>query len=581
MPINDENGNKTIARTINLDALKQRDVPPYVGANLLVNPIFEHVSVESSFPLRTAFSNTFQYAPGWYNFGHPAHGSIDAPAAAGPFHASAGSAGVLITQNAAKQHGLCQPLLRAKHLANRRVRISGCYEVQALPTGPAVGVVLYLTSFVKTLSVDADAVASTFWDNIYGTGWDALVLGNTESFKHLIRVTAKDNGYGAGEELFIRAFDSWDQVGTTTTVYMGGNPSDGDCGGVGGANASKACVDLYYLQDIETATAELGTAGFLALVDERTTDVGTKKYFEVFVDIPEEMLEVDIGNHLYGDAWVVLMPVHPDHTGTGSAEVIVWALNMEPVVEDMAGRLLFGAQVPSPVVGIGSGMGGMPARHLLRYPIYVPMLYPLHVHGITARQYRSPADATEVLENYISAHSNGSWGVHTINETFIGEQPYAPPPGSSVVKAAYQVVSTVTMHIDASSLGQVLSYDPQKYALAASGGTYPFSANEQVLVDFGNVAAGVTWSEITGFAVRNRIGSHWVQETTGPEHDFDGTADAQGDLEIVSAQAAGSLFFEVTTVDGVDNTDTVMLKNGWVLLAVDPRWQHTQWKRHP
>lgn len=587
MPINDVGGNKTLARTIDLDALKQRDVSPYVGVNLVVNPIFEHVTSGSPFKLHTDFSDTFNYAPGWYNFGYLTQGAVESPDTQGPFHAVGGGAGVLLTQNGLYQHGLAQPVLRAKQLAGRRVRVSGCYEVKTLLTDPttAVGVSLFLVSYVEKQTVDADGAGTAYW-----TGLSTLTLETTPQFKHLIRMTAKDNDYDAGEDLFTRAFDWWEPgAGSDASIKLGAINAVGvDGEGVGGvAGVSQACLDLYYLRDVETAEADVGTAGYLALVDERTTDVDTKKYFEVFVDIPVGMLTVDEVNGFYGDAWIVLLPVHPDHTGAGDAQVRVWALNIEPVVEDLPGRLLFGAQVSSPSVGIGMGIGGMPARHLLRYPIYTPMLYPLSVRGLGPMYKRSPAVVGDTIENFVSVQGGTvlsglhGWTVDTVNESFTCVQPCNLPPGSSLVKAGYTVREAVTMGLYAVRISQVLGYDPQKYAIALGVSLYPPGSDYQVLVAFPTVAAGTTWSEEVGFAVRNRIGTTWAQETTTSLPEFDGTPDAQGNIDDIIAQACAHITFSLSTSDGVDSTDYVTLKGGWLLVAVDPRWQHAQWKRHP
>lgn len=603
MGVNDEGGNKTLARTIDLDALKDRDVSPYVGANLVLNPIFENIGTEhaNGLTLHTNFSTTFQYAPGWYNFGADSSGSIGASVVQtlNPFRMKGNKAGLLITQNDGVQYGLCQPILRAAQISGRRVRVTGAYEVKTGPGGGVqAGMSVFLVTKVSSAAVDPATtptflVSEKYWRAAGTSGnWDAIRLENTTALKHVVRVACSGSDYETGEELFNRAFDWWDIGGTVpdkyTEVFLGSdNENAVDAEGLG-ATGIKQAVDIYFLGSVATPADGTGTSGMLELVKDTSTAGSGLQTFETFVDIPEDMFADDAASGLYQDAWLVFMPVHPDDISsmTQSAEVRVYALSLEPVVEDLAGRLIFGMQSSSPAAAFGAGIGGFPIRHLLRYPVYVPALYILDVHGLV-RTDEGATNASgyitrpegESLDQFDLA--SGCWKVSEGNGVFVARQSDLPP-GSAVLKASFTIWDMENMRVEA-SLYQVLNYDPRQYV--PGGVSYPLATNMEEVLEWngGNPYNPPISDQVnTADARRNRIGFHWpVASTSGG--DLDGGSGSPGNLEDASTLGGASLWLRAETTDGENNVslEYVHLKSGWVLAAVDPRWPHAQWKRTP
>jgi len=595
MGVNDEGGNKTIARTIDLDALKGRDVPPYVGANLVLNPIFENIRTEhaNGLAFHTNFSTTFQYAPGWYNFGADSSGSVGASVVQtlNPFRMKGSDAGLLLTQNDGVQYGLCQPILRAAQLSGRRVRVTGAYEVRTGPGGGVqAGMSVFLVTKVSSVEVDPATVGTPaanekYWRAAGTSGnWDAIRLENTTSLKHVVRIACSSSDYETGEELFNRAFDWWDIGGTVpnryTEVFFGSDNADAvDAEGLG-ATGIKQAVDIYFLRSVATPADGTGTSGMLELVKDTSAAGSGLQTFETFIDIPEDMFADDVANGLYQDAWLVFMPVHPDDISsmTQPAEVRVYALSMEPVVEDLAGRLIFGMQAPSPAAAFGAGTGGFPVRHLLRYPVYVPALYVLDVHGLVFVDM-GDTNSWENLNQFDLA--SGCWKITEDNGIFIARQADLPP-GSAVLKAAFTIWAMENMKVEA-SLYQVLNYDPRQYA--PGGVSYPLATNMEEILEWNGGSPynpAISDQVNTANARRNRVGFHWpVTSISGG--DLDGGSGALGNLEDVSTLGGASLWLRVETTDGENDVspEYVHLKGGWILAAVDPRWPHAQWKRTP
>lgn len=589
----EDGGNKVLARTIDLGRLKDRDVPPFVGVNLVYNALFEHMGTEhaNGISLHTNFSPLFEAAPGWYTFGAYSHGSASKSTtqANNPFKMKGNGSGVLVVQNSGKEYGICQPLLRAAQLAGRRVRVSGCYEVKTNPGGGVhAGVNLFLVSKVNKVSVDPDDTATIASDDRYwtttGSNPDTLVFESLADLRHVVRVAPRDSAYDAGEELLNRAFDWWDVFGafpTGSKLYLGStNAGSSDAGGVG-TNGETPYVDVYYLGEVDGAADGTGTSGMMTLATSTALVADGLQYFETYVDIPADMFTDSSGDGLYQDGWLVLLPVHPDDQGSmaANAEVRVWALSVEPVVEDAAGKLLFGPQLGGPSAAYGMGMGGFPQRHLLRYPIYVPTLYPLDVHGLTYNG-GTGSGTVDFLTNSRKFHpSSGYFELVKENIEIVAAQAVLPP-GSSVLKAAYHVYAATDMQIDYAKLYHAVSYDPQDTAID-DGVTYANGGNFETVVSWGSRVSGTAHTTDTVNASRNRMGLVWPRSDTTPAHAYDGTDDAESNFDHIATVGASCLWFLVKTSAGVNTGDYIMLKDGWILAAVDPRWTHAQWKRSP
>ncbi len=514
---------------------KASDLPVLVGPNLLINPVFEHIitkrGASGTMALPTAFSDTFQYAPGWYDWGGENCGSLGQPNPASqqynPFRAGANcDSGIEIEQTAQWQKGVVQLVPRGATLRGRRIRVSGCYRI---PTGGNPDDLTGISIWLKGAVVDEAGAGAWVSNTDYSMQEDCM---------HVIRVTTEldaadaANTYDSGEELFFRAFDSWTFDGVDDSITFGG-------AGV----RSQQAIRVFLLNGTFTDDAALGD---VEVYTETQVGDGATHYFEAFFDVPNEA-----GLFPEDDVWIIAMPVSPDSQGdmTGDATIVVWGLSLEVVVQEAEGQVLTGLLSPAPFgSAMGYGSGGLPLEQLYRYPIYVPTIYPLDVHGAPkiASDYSNVYKHIDVgdRENLLSFYGSGSVAL-------VAKQ-HTPPPGAHIISAAWRyALDTNSGSATASELYQVLTFDPADTATKAS---------QQVVCDWG--ALGTTgWKECD--AVRNRVGMYWP-------------ADAADALEDFGAQAAASLWFEQTlTGNGSGHT---AVQDGFIYAVEDPRLGRACWK---
>lgn len=511
--------------------------------DLLVNPFLEHLDRITAYVSNvnlTEFFNTMQIVPGWYDFTPddasastdvtwPTVGDNENPWETGtrvgtPVSTSHPSNGARLKQPQNTLRGLCQPIYRASALRGKKVRISGVYSIKEDPDN-LVGISLWLKSDKQSVAVNntTDWIAG-------GRGYDSIDLpGTTGKVHHIIRMSG-DADYGEGEELFNRAFDSWDPNGAGVDRIVLGGPAANQ--GIG-ANGRQA-MTVWYLG--ENFSAGTGIAELYSEKNQVADD--TLRYFEAVVEVPDEanLFEDD-------DCWFVLFPVAPADIGsmTGDAQIDLWAVSLEFIADDSAedrlkSKLLSHAYTPNP---IGYGLGGLPARWLLRYPIYQFSMYPLR---LTTAQ-RSVGTGTLVFTDPEVEHNVEYTPISSSTGVVFAQDPL--PPGSCVIGAEARYVTGVTTV-------SVYLMQHNNDILSASEPAL------KIIEDTMTSGSGVN----TFDAFRNRIGLAWPDTVVGV---------IEGSAKLSAADVY--LYLEGAGVSLVE------YQGRYLAALVDPRWGYAEWGR--
>lgn len=426
---------------------------------------------------------------------------------------------------------------------------------------------------IKTVSINTLTVHGTFKTTGTGLtfyvarqndgtasylGYNGIRLGTSNDVGHVIRVTGTSTiFYDEGSEWHNRAFDttvlpSVDSGGTPsgqaiffgkydsatfgTTLPMNGYPRD---------------VKIWYLDNDFTPSAP---GGVVELVTNTTSVANTFTYFEEEVEIPASFVNT------YEDAWICVMPCAPgDFAAINSyIEVMFAALKVE-IIPD-ASKGVKGRLQRSFTHGVHGGhsdhaLVDFDLRHCLRYPVYVPHLYPLKTFPMFGRQSSSTGDAASSSIDYHfgSSVSGETQAMTEVTGTVISAL-YSPqdpiPMGSCVMAASLYVHQTDTLSSGVDlSLVQYHHKDvgtPQNFAQLTKFASV-------------NVADGISSPTEVEFSVyRNRIGNFWTQfsGSTSPS-DYASQASSQIILRANASVSVSGSEFDVS--------------NGWILVAVDPR----------
>lgn len=426
---------------------------------------------------------------------------------------------------------------------------------------------------VKTVGVTSLTIHGTF--NTTGTGltfyvarqndgtasylgYQGIRVGTSNDVAHIVKVTDSSIiNYDYGGEWHNRAFDTTvlpyvDSGGTPSgqAIFFGKYDSD-SVGTIQGLNGYPRDAKIWYLDNDFTPSAP---SGRVELVTNTTATTGTFIYFEEEVEIPATFANT------YEDAWICVLPCAPGDFASIDTDIAVMFAALRVEIIPDASKGIQGRLQRAFSQGVHGGhsdhaLVDFDLRHCLRYPIYVPHLYPLKTFPLFGRE---SADTGDAASSNIDYHfgpgvSGETQAMTEVTGTVISAL-YAPqdpiPMGSCVVAASLYVHKTDTLSggVDL-SLVQYHHKDvgtPQNFA-------------QLTRFAYVNVADGVSSPTEASFSVyRNRVGHFWTQfsGSTSPD-DYANQASAQIVLRANAGVAASGSQFDIS--------------NGWILVAVDPR----------
>lgn len=375
---------------------------------------------------------------------------------------------------------------------------------------------------------------------------------------HVISFSSKSPaGYSLNEELLNRAYDSLDVDdvdGTDKAVFI----NTGDETNPDTWPTTKQNGKVFFLGNEWTGVPADGN---FELYSNSTSSSDTQ-YFETVLDIPNVSALFNDG-----DAWIVVMPVQPSDLGSTDAdiEVRIRALTLEIVAdpaEGAQGRLeamVTASQTPGPT-SLG---GGYPLNYLMRYPIYVPHIYPLDVHVLP--------DGLDLIQNtgvsiYRYAHlilgQNSKWEVSSpldgsdVEDLKFSMEQVHVPPGSVLVEARFNLLGTAGASGNFSPvLEQILGSIPGDGEADPSLQT--LASIDIALPDTGEFDLDVE---------RNKIGLYWP-------------SGAGDELQDYGFLGASRVLFRFAAPAYASDPYSVTLANGFMVFLVDPRWGSALWKR--